>query len=154
MNGWYWGFKIHLLINHNMEIESIKLSRGSTSDIDVLEGVFIDGIRGWLVGDKGYISQKKARSLASKGIKLVARSRKNMRKVPALPTHNYLLSKRQSVESVFSYLKHRLSMLNSYARSVESFFMNVFSAIVTYSLKRTKILDLLCNKDFLSLAIS
>lgn len=154
LNGWFWGLKLHLIINQNMEIESIRITDGSKSDIDVLEGVFIDGIRGWLVGDKGYIGQKKAQELASKGIKLVTRSRKNMRKAPALPIHNYLLSKRQSVEAVFSYLKHRLSLLNSYARSVESFFVNVFSAIVTYSLRQTKALDLLCDKDFLSLVIS
>jgi hypothetical protein len=132
LNGWFWGFKLHLIINDNMEIESIKISDGSTRDIDVLDGSFIENIRGWLVGDKGYIGQRKAQALAAKGIKLVTRSRKNMKKIPALPIHNYLLSKRQSIEATFSYLKHRLLAINSYARSAEGFFVNVFSAIVTY----------------------
>ena len=154
MNGWYWGFKLHLIINHDMEIESIKISDGSTSDIDALEGDFIDGIRGWLVGDKGYIGQKKAQELAAQGIKLITRTRKNMRKVPALPIHNYLLSKRQAVESTFSYLKYRLSVLSSYARSVEGFFVNVFSAIVTYSLNLKKKGKLPCIDEFSMLLIS
>jgi len=55
-----------------------------------------------------------------------------MKKYPAKPIHNYLLSKRQSIESVFSSLKHRLLALNSYARSPEGFFVNVFASIVTY----------------------
>ena len=35
LNGWFWGFKLHLIINHNMEIESIKISDGSTRDTTV-----------------------------------------------------------------------------------------------------------------------
>jgi hypothetical protein len=134
LNGWFWGFKLHLIINHNMEIESIRISDGSTRDSSVLEGDFIDMIRGWLVGDKGYIGKEKAKELASKNIRLVTKPRKNMLHCPATPVQNYLLSKRQSIESVFSYLKHRLSAVNSYARSIEGFFVNVFSAIITYTL--------------------
>lgn len=132
LNGWFWGFKLHLIINHNMEIESIRISDGSTRDTEVLEGDFIEQISGWLVGDRGYIGAKKAQELAAKGIKLITRSRKNMKKYPASPIHNYLLSKRQAIESVFSHLKHRLLALNSYARSAEGFFVNVFASIVTY----------------------
>ena len=109
-----------------MEIESIRISDGSTSDIDVLEGDFIEGIKGWLVGDKGYIGQQKAREFAQKEIRLVTKPRKNMKKLPALPIHNYLFAYRQSIESTFSYLKHRLSMINTYACSAEGFFVNVF----------------------------
>lgn len=154
LNGWFWGFKLHLIINHNMEIEAIRISGGSTSDIDALNDDFIEGIKGWLIGDKGYIGQSKARQLAKKGLKLVTRSRKNMKKVPALPIHNYLLSKRQAIESTFSYLKHRLSVLNSYARSVEGFFVNVFSAIITYTLNITKTKRMCCIQDFSMLSIS
>lgn len=154
LNGWFWGFKLHLIINDNMAIESIRITGGSTHDIDVLEGDFIEGIRGWLVGDKGYIGQKKAQELAKQNIKLVTRSRANMKKVPVLPIHNHLLSKRQAIESTFSYLKHRLTVLNSYARSVEGFFVNVFSAIVTYALNLTKKEKICCIQDVSMLSIS
>lgn len=138
LNGWFWGFKLHIIINHDMEIESIKISDGSTRDIDVLEGDFIEKISGWLVGDKGYIGKEKAKDLASKGIRLITKSRKNMKKFPATPIQNYLFVKRQSIESIFSYLKHRLSIVNCYARSAEGFFVNVFSAIVMYTLNRKR----------------
>ena len=154
LNGWFWGFKLHLIINHNMEIESIRISDGSAHDIDALEGDFIDGIRGWLVGDKGYIGKNKAQELAKKDIQLVTRARANMKKFPALPIHNYLLSKRQAIESTFSYLKHRLSVLNSYARSVEGFFVNVFSAVVTYIFNLTRKGKACCIQEFSMALIS
>ena len=154
LNGWFWGFKLHLIINQDMEIESIRISDGSMHDIDALESDFIEGIRGWLVGDKGYIGQRKAQELAEKDIRLVTRSRANMGKKPALPIHNYLLSKRQAIESTFSYLKHRLSALNGYARSAEGFFVNVFAAIVTYTLKHKKNENMLLIQDFSMFLIS
>lgn len=132
LNGWFWGFKLHLIINQDMEIESFKISDGSTRDIDILDDAFIAHLKGWLVGDKGYIGLDKAKELASKGLRLITKPRKNMKKTPALPIHNYLFSKRQVIESTFSYLKHRLLAVNSYARSAEGFFVNVLSAVVTY----------------------
>lgn len=146
LNGWFWGFKLHLIINHNMEIESIRISDGSTRDTAVLEGDFIDMLSGWLVGDKGYIGKTKSKDLASKNIRLITKPRKNMRHYPTTRFQNYLLAKRQSIESVFSYLKHRLSAVNGYARSIESFFVNVFSAIVTYTLNlKNKIMPYLTD---------
>ena len=71
-----------------------------------------------------------------------------MKKNPALPIHNYLLSKRQAIESTFSYLKHRLSALNSYARSAEGFFVNVFAALFSYTLKFTKNQNMLLSQEF------
>lgn len=141
LNGWFWGFKLHIIINLDMEIESIKISTGSAHDLSALEGDFIEGLRGWLVGDKGYISEKKATELAKKDLRLLTKPRKNMPKMPAMPIQRFLLSKRQSVESVLSNLKHRLGAVNRYARSIESFFVNVFSAIVIYSL------DVMFKKD-------
>lgn len=78
-----------------MDIESNKISDGSVDDLDVLEGSFIAGIHGWLIGDKGYIGSEKTQQLAEKGITLITKTRKNMKKHPTTPTQNYLLSKRQ-----------------------------------------------------------
>ena len=134
MHGWFGGFKLHLIVNHNMEIESIKITNGSASDVSVLDEKMLQGIAGILVGDKGYIGEKKAKELAAKNIALLTRARKNMRKLPATKEVNWLLSKRQAIESVFSSLKHRLLAVNTFSRSVEGFFVSVFSAITAYSI--------------------
>ncbi len=134
MHGWFWGFKLHLIINDNMEIESLKITNGSASDISVLDKVFVEGIKGILIGDKGYVGEEKGIELAKNKLLLITKPRKNMRKLPATKEMNYLLSKRQSIESVFSALKYRLSAVNTFARSAESFFVSVFSAITAYSI--------------------
>ena len=56
-----------------MDIESFNITDGSTKDLNVLDGDFINKIKGWLVGDKGYIGQKKTKELSNRGIKLLTR---------------------------------------------------------------------------------
>jgi hypothetical protein len=65
--GWFFGFKLHIVINHNGEIISFKITPGNTDDRAVVEKL-MQGLKGWLAGDKGYLSQKLSKSLASKGI--------------------------------------------------------------------------------------
>ena len=134
MNGWYYGFKLHLIINLNMEIESVHISDGSTKDLNVLGTAFTKDIFGWLVGDKGYIGKENASSLSDQGITLITKPRTNMKKPPATRIQQFLIAQRQKIESVNSSLKHRLSIINRYARSLDSFFVSVFASISAYSL--------------------
>lgn len=53
--GWFYGFKLHLIINDMGEILAFHLTPGNASDISVLE-TLSKGIFGKLYGDKGYIS--------------------------------------------------------------------------------------------------
>jgi hypothetical protein len=54
--GWFFGFKLHLIVNDCGEILSMKLTPGNIDDRapvpDLARGLF-----GKLIGDKGYISQ-------------------------------------------------------------------------------------------------
>jgi hypothetical protein len=132
LDGWFWGFKLHLIINDNMQIESIRITGGSTSDINALDEAFTKKISGFLVGDKGYLSKKKAATLAKRGITLITKPRKNMKQYPTTSTQRYLLSQRQKIEGVFGSLKHRLLLISRVARSPQGFFMGVFSALLYY----------------------
>ncbi len=54
--GWFYGFKLHLIINHKGEILGIKLTAGNVDDRKpILE--MASGLFGKLYGDKGYISK-------------------------------------------------------------------------------------------------
>ena len=123
---------------YNMNIRSFTITDGSTHDIEVLENNFLNGIKGWLIGDKGYISKKKTSELREQGIFLITKSRKNMKKYPATSLFNMLMAQRKKVESVLSSLKHRLLIINRYARSPESYFARVFSVIISYTLKKSQ----------------
>ena len=155
LNGWYHGYKFHMIINQDMEIVGIKITNASVKDHAVLEGDFIKGLIGWLVGDKGYICKEKKEKLHKKSLNLLTRTRKNMKKYPITPFESYLLSQRQIVESVFSKLKYRYNIVTGYARSLRGYFVNVLSAVVTYCLEMRKNLKIyLTDKSFQELLIS
>ena len=50
--GWFFGFKLHLVINENGEIMNFTLTRGNKSDLSVVPQL-VDGLKGWLFGDRG-----------------------------------------------------------------------------------------------------
>lgn len=146
MNGWYFGFKLHLVINKNMDIVSFKFTNGSTSDIAALDSKMVRGIAGYLIGDKGYLGLKKAKELKQCNITLITKGRKNMKKVPISKAILQMLQRRQIVETSFSMLKDRLQIINKKARSITSFFSQALSAILAYTLDN--------NNRFLRLELS
>ena len=82
MNGFYFEFKLHVIINDNMDIVAFKFTKGSVSDIAALDNKMVEHISGYLIGDKGYISREKAQKLRKNNINLITRPRKNMKKLP------------------------------------------------------------------------
>lgn len=50
---WFFGFKLHLIINEKGEILAFQLTPGNVSDVSVVE-ILSKGIFGKLFGDKGY----------------------------------------------------------------------------------------------------
>ena len=52
--GWFYGFKLHLVINDKREIMVCKLTGAKTNDRKVVD-ILTEGLAGKLVGDKGYI---------------------------------------------------------------------------------------------------
>jgi hypothetical protein len=57
--GWFFGFKLHLIINDKGEIISFVLTQGSVDDREPLKmESFIRAVSGKLYGDRGYISKE------------------------------------------------------------------------------------------------
>ena len=136
--GWFYGFKMHLIINYNMEIVSIKFTTGSTSDIKALDEKLTKELMGILIGDKGYISAKKKKELAKQGLILMTKPRKNMPHTPATILSIMLLRSWQRIESVFGNLKHNLVFVNRYARSLTGYFAQAIAALVTYCIQKNE----------------
>jgi len=154
LEGWFFGFKLHLIITKNMEIVSFKFSPASTSDIAALDDKMVDGLKGYLIGDKGYISSCKASHFAQKGLTLITRPRKNMKKVPVDDDILLLLAKRQRIETVFGQLKNTFTLINRKLRSIKSFFSNACSALISYMIKEKPHLLSICYNNFDDLVIS
>lgn len=136
--GWFYGFKLHLVINQLGEIINFKLTSGNIHDVTILEPL-TEGLKGILLADRGYISKAKAKFLASKGLKILTTPRKNMKKPPQYTEQEKgLLSKRGLIETVNDQLKNIHQIEHSRHRSVNNFMVNLMAAIVAYCLKPNK----------------
>lgn len=132
--GWFFGFKLHLIINHLGKIVLFKLTAGNVADNNhsLLESI-ADKLQCFLFGDKGYIS-KIAASLKMKGLHLFTKPRNNMKSKGDLnPEQKYYMKHRGLIESVFDILKSVLDIEHSRNRSTKNYFVNVLAALVAYT---------------------
>ena len=65
--GWFFGLKLHLVVNEHGEIISLKLTPGNTDDRVPLPDM-VEGMRGKLFGDRGYISQELVNKFLRNGL--------------------------------------------------------------------------------------
>jgi len=77
---WFYGFKLHLIINEKGEIMEVYFSKGNKDERIGLEKMGQE-LQGLLIGDKGYISSEHKERLAKRGLKLSTKVRKNMQPV-------------------------------------------------------------------------
>lgn len=132
--GWFFGFKLHLIINHLGEIVLFQLSPGNIADNNhkLLESI-ADKLECFLFGDKGYLS-KIAASLKQRGLHLITKLRKNMKNKQMLsPEQKYYMKHRGLIETVFDVMKHMLDIEHSRNRSTKNYFANVLAAIIAYT---------------------
>lgn len=131
--GWFYGFKLHLIINDKGEILNFYLSAANVDDrnINVIKNMS-KNIFGKLYGDRGYISQKLADFLWNDGIHLVYKRRKNMKKQNLSDTDKLLLRKRALIESVNDELKNICKIEHTRHRAPKGWLMNTISALVAY----------------------
>jgi hypothetical protein len=132
--GWFYGFKLHIVINHSGEILSFCITTGNTDDrnpavIDQLT----KGLWGKLYGDKGYISEPLRVKLQEKGIELVTKIKSNMKNKLLPLLDKLMLRKRALIESVYDFLKNTCQIHHTRHRSKNNWFVNLISGLVAYS---------------------
>lgn len=132
--GWFFGFKLHIIINDKGEIISFVITQGNADDRYPLSMEnFIRNVSGKLYADRGYVSQKLAEILFVDGIHLVARMRNNM-KGGELPLQDRLmLRKRAVIESVNDELKNICQVEHTRHRSFVNFITNLIAGLLAYS---------------------
>lgn len=131
--GWFFGFKLHLIINDRGEILSFLITRGNVDDREPLEiESFVKNIFGKLYADRGYISQRLADILFVDGIHLVYKLRNNMK--GELPLKDrIMLRKRAIIESVNDELKNICQIEHTRHRSFPNFLTNLIAGLLAYS---------------------
>lgn len=132
--GWFFGFKLHLIINDKGEILSFYLSQGNTDDRDVKTITkMTQELFGKLFGDKGYISKALSDLLWGNGIQLITQVRRNMKSKALSNEEKILLRKRSVIETVNDELKNICQVEHTRHRSISGFLLNIMGAIAAYS---------------------
>ena len=135
--GWFFGFKLHLIINERGELINIQITKGNISDIKPVEKLSNE-LQGMMFGDKGYLSKELKEKLHLRGLNLVTKIRRDMKNFLIPKQISYFLQKRGIIETVIGYLKDFKSLIHSKARSSTNFFMNIFSSICSYQMEERK----------------
>jgi hypothetical protein len=135
--GWFFGFKLHIVINTQGELMAFCLTPGNTDDRKPVPKLF-KKLQGLAAGDKGYISKKMAAELAEMGINFITKTRQNMKPIKRSSFEKFFLAKRAVVEAVIGQLKEICQIEHSRHRKPDNFLVNLLAALAAYTLKPRK----------------
>ncbi|ENA1802914.1 IS982 family transposase [Flavobacterium psychrophilum] len=132
--GYFYGFKLHIVINDKGEILSFNITQANVDDREPLKNEnFLKNIFGKLFGDKGYISKELTKILFVDGIHLITSIRNNMKNSLMDMCDKINLRKRSVIETVNDELKNMCQVEHSRHRSVGNFFTNLIGGLIAYS---------------------
>lgn len=136
--GWYYGLKIHLIINQLGEIVNFELTSANVSDnnAELLQKIFKD-LKGTCYGDKGYLS-KLFDYFYQAGLKIVTKIRSNMKNILMPLDEKINLKKRAVIESVNDILMSVFDIEHTRHRSPINAIIHTLGALVAYGFYEQK----------------
>lgn len=130
--GWFYGFKLHLVVNDLGELLAFCLTPGNIDDRRPVPKL-VTGLFGKLFGDKGYLSQPLAQQLlVTQGLELITKLRKRMRNQLLAWSDKLLLRKRAIIETINDQLKNIYQIEHSRHRSPVNFLVNLVAGLIAY----------------------
>ena len=130
--GWFFGFKLHLVINECGELLAVQLTPGNIDDRQPVPSLTRQLV-GKLFGDKGYISAALFENLWSHGLQLVTHIRRNMKNALMPLIDKILLRKRSLIETVNDQLKNISQIEHTRHRSPVNFMVNLIAGLIAYT---------------------
>lgn len=151
--GWFYGFKLHLIINEQGELLSFCLSEGNVDDrnIEILQKL-TKRIFGKIYADKGYIGHNLFEMLFEDGKELITKLRKNMKGKVMNFYDRVMLRKRAIIESVNDELKNICQIEHTRHRSPLNWLINILAGLIAYTFlpkKPSLRLEVVLDKQFL-----
>lgn len=149
--GWFFGLKLHLVINDRGELIAFKITSGKQNDAKAGESI-MENLAGLMFGDKAYIGKHLFSRLLNKGLKLITRNRKNMQAKIYSPFEKELLDKRGIIETVINHFKHHFQIWHTRHRSVLNAMTHLMAGIAAYAIEPLKIsaIKLLASNNYLT----
>lgn len=135
--GYFYGFKLHLVVNDQGEILAFCLTPANVDDREPMPTMARE-LWGKLVGDKGYISQKLFEQLFTQDLQLITTVRKNM-KNRLMPLQDRLLARKRSlIETINDQLKNISQIAHTRHRSPVNFLVNLLAGLIAYTRQPNK----------------
>lgn len=137
--GWFYGFKLHLIVNEHGQLVSFFITPGNTPDNNV-ETVtkLAKKLQGKLFGDRGYISKDLFAALWDQGVQLTTGIRRNMKNRLLPLMDKIMLRGRSIIETINDQLKNQEQIEHTRHRSPVTFGVNLFSGLIAYQLQPKK----------------
>jgi hypothetical protein len=130
--GWFYGLKLHLVINDRGEILACQITPGNVDDRKPVP-VLCRRLFGKLIADRGYISQPLFEQLLETfNLQLITRLKKNMKNRLMPLIDKLLLRKRAIIESVVDQLKNISQIEHTRHRSPTNAFINIIAGLIAY----------------------
>ena len=134
---WFFGFKLHLVVNDRGQLLACRLTAGNVDD-RVPVPQLTQRLWGKLFGDKGYLSQPLTEQLLQRGVHLVTHLKSKMKNRLILLADKLLLRKRSILETIIDQLKNISQIEHTRHRSMANFMVNIVSGLIAYSHQPTK----------------
>ena len=130
--GWFYGLKVHLVINDRGEILACQITPGNVDDRKPVP-TLCKRLFGKLIADRGYISQSLFEQLLETfNVQLITRIKKNMKNRLMPMIDKILLRKRAIIESVMDQLKNISQIEHTRHRSPINAFINIIAGLIAY----------------------
>jgi hypothetical protein len=130
--GWFYGLKLHLVINDCGEILACQITSGNVDDRKPVPSLCKD-LFGKLIGDRGYISQTLFEQLLETfNVQLITKLRSNMKNRLMPLVDKLLLRKRSIIETVNDQLKNISQIEHTRHRSPINCFINILAGLIAY----------------------
>jgi hypothetical protein len=126
--GWFFGFKLHLIINDHGDLLGVRLTPGNVDD-----RLPVPEMANGLFGDRGYISQALRDTLKQQGVELITKLRKNMKPKLLKLVDKILLRKRTLIETVNDQLKNICQIEHTRHRNPINAFVHLIAGLVAYT---------------------
>jgi len=135
--GWFYGFKVHLVINDQGDLLAAMFTPGNVDDRKPVPKL-ARRLFGKLFGDRGYISHALFAQLWGQGVQVVTRLKKNMHNKLLPLLDKILLRKRTLIETVNDQLKNICQLEHTRHRSLTNFVVNLLAALIAYTYQEKK----------------
>lgn len=128
---WFYGFKLHLVVNDQGELLACRLTPGNVDDRRPVPEL-AQGLFGKLIGDKGYLSQALVQTLLQHGVALLTPIKRPMKQRLVSLNDKLLLRKRVLIETITDQLKNISQIEHTRHRSPANFLVNVVCGLIAY----------------------